>query len=234
MIDLDTARRSLLDSRQADELRATTARRNSCASWPSTTSFRKHRLAYLADEVGMGKRRTWQTKASPLPPLPQSGLQGPGHPAREHPAKVAEGAHDLAAHNVRFDDLRMRARWSPCPTPRRLRQPARACPRRASTRTGTSFVRMSSFSLPVGKASEGWTSCAILAGDDTALAAGRLRPAQQRGSSRGTARALCCALPKFDLVIVDEAHNLKHGFNSLASRNQVLAEAFGRHAPRTP
>jgi hypothetical protein len=42
------------------------------------------------------------------------------------------------------------------------------------------------------------------------------------------ARALCCALPVFDLVIVDEAHNLKHGFSEHgAARNRVLGLAFG-------
>jgi Helicase conserved C-terminal domain len=42
---------------------------------------------------------------------------------------------------------------------------------------------------------------------------------------------VCCALPKLDLVIVDEAHNLKHGFSpSGSARNLVLAEAFGRHS----
>lgn len=43
------------------------------------------------------------------------------------------------------------------------------------------------------------------------------------------ASAICCALPTFDLVVVDEAHNLKHGFSpSVAARNRVMALAFGR------
>src|SRR5437867_656540 len=43
------------------------------------------------------------------------------------------------------------------------------------------------------------------------------------------ASALCCALPVFDLVIVDEAHNLKGGYSpSTAARNRVLALAMGR------
>lgn len=42
------------------------------------------------------------------------------------------------------------------------------------------------------------------------------------------ARLLCCALPRFDLVVVDEAHNLKHGFSENASaRNRVLSFAMG-------
>ena len=47
------------------------------------------------------------------------------------------------------------------------------------------------------------------------------------------ARAVCCALPMFDLVIVDEGHNLKHGFRTgVAARNRVMALAFGRSLDR--
>ena len=47
------------------------------------------------------------------------------------------------------------------------------------------------------------------------------------------ARAVCCALPMFDLVIVDEGHNLKHGFRAgVAARNRVLALAFGHPSER--
>jgi hypothetical protein len=47
------------------------------------------------------------------------------------------------------------------------------------------------------------------------------------------ARAICCALPTFDLVIVDEGHNLKHGFEKgVAARNRVLALALGHTSER--
>jgi hypothetical protein len=45
-------------------------------------------------------------------------------------------------------------------------------------------------------------------------------------------RALCCGIPEFDLVIVDEAHNLKHGFGSGAVRNRVMGLMFGRDDER--
>ena len=41
------------------------------------------------------------------------------------------------------------------------------------------------------------------------------------------ARAVCCALPIFDLVIVDEGHNLKGGLHSKAWRNRLLALTMG-------
>ena len=49
------------------------------------------------------------------------------------------------------------------------------------------------------------------------MAAGRgIRPreASKDDFKDNFARAICCALPVFDLVIVDEGHNLKHGFTS--------------------
>src|SRR5690606_11926446 len=43
------------------------------------------------------------------------------------------------------------------------------------------------------------------------------------------ARAVCSALPPFDLVVVDEAHNLKHGWSEDgAARNRVLSLVLGR------
>ena len=49
------------------------------------------------------------------------------------------------------------------------------------------------------------------------------------------ARAVCCAIPTFDLVIVDEGHNLKHGFHEgVAARNRMLALAMGRDVEADP
>ncbi|WP_345536367.1 helicase-related protein [Phytohabitans rumicis] len=43
------------------------------------------------------------------------------------------------------------------------------------------------------------------------------------------AQAINTVLPRFDLVIVDEAHNLKHGWGEhVSSRNRVLATVLGR------
>ena len=47
------------------------------------------------------------------------------------------------------------------------------------------------------------------------------------GFKENFARAVCCALPPFDLVIVDEAHNLKGGIQSQAWRNRLLALTTG-------
>lgn len=41
------------------------------------------------------------------------------------------------------------------------------------------------------------------------------------------AKAINSILPKFDLIIIDEGHNLKHGIKSSAARNTVLAYSLG-------
>jgi hypothetical protein len=47
------------------------------------------------------------------------------------------------------------------------------------------------------------------------------------------ARAMCCAMPVFDLVIFDEGHNIKHGLKEGSSdRNRMLALAFGHPSGR--
>ena len=46
------------------------------------------------------------------------------------------------------------------------------------------------------------------------------------------ALALNAALPEFDLLVVDEGHNLKHGFSeNVAARNRVLGVALGHPGP---
>ncbi|MFY2559478.1 DEAD/DEAH box helicase family protein [Corallococcus terminator] len=233
MIDLDTAR-ALLDfgkrmgagHRAEEQLRGAVAIHN---------ILRKHRIAYLADEVGMGKTyvalgalalfRHFDPSFRVLVITPRENIQ----------RKWQKELTNFAAHNVRFDDLRMRALDG------RPARPLVSCGNLLELVHETSidpnrdfFVRMSSFSLALGNTGEGWMG----------LRDGLRRHLPWLGEEafdlrnkkevfkRNFARALCCALPKFDLVIVDEAHNLKHGFStSGSSRNQVMAEAFGRHSP---
>lgn len=232
MIDLEAAR-ALLDfgrrigegHRAEEQLRGAVALHN---------ILREHRVAYLADEVGMGKTyvalgalalfRHFEPEFRVLVLAPRQNIQ----------QKWQKELTNFTAHNVRFDDLRVRALDG---------RPARAlvsCDNLIELVHETSidpnrdfFVRTSSFSLPLRETDEDrrrmcdrlrellpWLSDEVFVGvDKTAF-------------KRRYAQALCCALPKFDLVIVDEAHNLKHGFASSSSaRNQVLGLSFGRHPP---
>ncbi|RKH43411.1 DEAD/DEAH box helicase family protein [Corallococcus sicarius] len=231
MIDLETARKLLDfgkriggDGPQAEEqLRGAVAIHN---------LLHQHRRAYLADEVGMGKTyvalgalalfRHFNPGFRVLVIAPRENIQN----------KWKKELTNFATHNVRFPDMRVVSLDG------RPARPLVSCGNLIDLVHETSvdphrdfFVRMTSFSLPTGKTSEDWKKLReslrhhVPWLKDDAL---DLRNKEQ--FKRNFARALCCALPKFDLVIVDEAHNLKHGFSTSGSaRNQVLAEAFGRH-----
>lgn len=194
----------------------------------------RERVAYLADEVGMGKTyvalgalalfRHVRPDFRVLVLAPRENIQ----------SKWMKELGNFVRHNVRFPDLRVKAidgrparQMIKCDSLVSLVHEATLNPNRDF------FARMTSFSLAVG-------------GKETvdAEAAQRLRKELRKtlpwlGDSvfdlrsrkqfkDNVARAICCALPAFDLVIVDEGHNLKHGFSDSASaRNRVLAIAMG-------
>jgi len=194
----------------------------------------KQGVAYLADEVGMGKTyvalgalalfRHFQPDFRVLIIAPRQNIQ----------AKWMKEFRNFVEHNVRFPDLRVKSYDR---TPAR---PLVACGNLlelvhevALDRNRDFFLRLTSFSLAVsGKG-----------GVDPADAR-RLRDGLRRSMpwlhdeifdlrnkqafKDQFARALCCALPVFDLVIVDEGHNLKHGFGEkVSARNRVLGLAMG-------
>ena len=194
----------------------------------------RNHVAYLADEVGMGKTyvalgalalfRHYDPRFRVLILSPRENIQ----------RKWMKEMGNFVANNVRFADMRVKALDG------RPARPLVACANLvqllAETITDPErdfFARMTSFSLPTG-AQPGLDS----------PGAGRLRDAlrqylpwlspeifdlrDKKGFKDNVARAICCALPVFDLVIVDEAHNLKHGFSeTVAARNRVLGLVFG-------
>ena len=191
-------------------------------------------IAYLADEVGMGKTYValgamalfchYQPDFRVLVIAPRENIQ----------LKWTKELHNFIRNNVRFPDLRVKgADGLPA-------RPLVTCANLVGFLREVAldpdrdfFLRLPSFSLP-------------LAGDGqnaTREAAHRLRDElrshlpwlrdeafdlRKSEFKDNFARALCCGLPRFDLVIVDEAHNLKHGFReNVAFRNRVLGLAFG-------
>jgi hypothetical protein len=229
MIDVETAR-GLLDfdrqmnnpPRAEEQLRGAVAIHN---------ILREHRVAYLADEVGMGKTyvalgalalfRHFDPSFRVLIIAPRENIQ----------RKWQKEISNFASDNVRFEDMRMVS------LDRRPARPLASCESLVDLVNKASldpdrdfFVRMSSFSLHVGNSSEDWKRMRqALRRDLPWLRDEALDLRSKEEFKKNFARALCCALPKFDLVIVDEAHNLKHGFSmSGSARNQVLAHAFGR------
>lgn len=194
--------------------------------------LQQHSVAYLADEVGMGKTyvalgvvallRHFNPHLRLLVIAPRENIQ----------RKWQREQGVFTANNVRLDDLRVRM---PGGLPARplvhcdglieLLEETAVAPDRDF------FVRMPSFSLPLRqdpahrrsfrdrlRRQIPWLPDELL----------DLRPNADVIKDR-FAQAINAALPHFDLVIVDEAHNLKHGWGSHASaRNRVLATVLGR------
>lgn len=192
-------------------------------------------VAYLADEVGMGKTyvalgtlalfRHYSPRFRVLVIAPRENIQ----------RKWVKEFGNFVANNVRFPDLRVKG------VDGRPLKPIVQCEglldfvREVSLDFNRDFfLRMTSFSLPVigdgsvepeqgGRIRDHLREYLPWVGDS----AFDLR--NKRGFKDNIARAICCALPIFDLVIVDEGHNLKHGFGEHSvSRNRVLALALGR------
>ena len=195
--------------------------------------LREHSVAYLADEVGMGKTyvalgalalfRHFDPTFRVLILAPRKNIQD----------KWEKEARNFTSNNVRVSDLRVRSVDG---------RPARShvnCGNLLELVRETSldpdrdfFARMTSFSLSVGDDGQGFRQMRDALRmhlpwlNDEAF---DLR--SKEDFKKNFARALCCALPVFDLVIVDEAHNFKHGFSTHGSaRNQVLGTTFGRDA----
>lgn len=232
-IDVETARQ-LLDFRKgggagviseavADEqLRGAVALHNLLVS---------QNVAYLADEVGMGKTyvalgamallRHFQPQFRVLVVAPRGNIQ----------RKWMKEWTNFTAKVVKVEDLRVTAIGG---------LPARAlvaADSLADLVTETShdpdrdfFARLTSFSLP-GTGTGGVLDArrrqlrevVPWLGEDV------LDARSPERYKRNFARAVNCALPTFDLVIIDEAHNLKAGWSETGSsiRNTVIGCALG-------
>ena len=204
------------------------------------TMLEQQGVAYLADEVGMGKTfvalatvalfRHQHPSFRVLVIAPRENIQ----------RKWRRELLNFTQRNVRAIDMNL------CGLDRMPIRPTVHCGsmldlvQAASTQPDRDFfVRLTSFSLAMRGGGEG------LDGPD----ARRLRKAMlqrlpwlnpaaldlrnKREFKHAIACAACCALPDFDLVIMDEAHNLKHGLRQHgADRNQLLSLMLGQRGER--
>jgi Type III restriction enzyme, res subunit/Helicase conserved C-terminal domain len=189
------------------------------------------RIAYLADEVGMGKTymalgaialfRHFDPAFSVLVIAPRENIQDKW--IREWKA--------FTARVVRFDDMRMRGIGG---------APVRALVKASSlsdlvTAVGRDpdrdfFARLTSFSIAATSATESSAKhrgmmLRALPWLDRELLDLRSPDIYKRNFGR----AVNVALPKFDLMVIDEGHNLKAGWHDGrgATRNLVLGCALG-------
>lgn len=185
-------------------------------------------MGYLADEVGMGKTyvalgvvallRYFNPTLRVLYICPSNNVQEKWY-NREYRA--------FAKHNVRVSHYRVRTLDG------RSAAPAISCrnvPDLLHTLSrghyNDIFVGMSSFSLSLSEDESYWE--AKLEELKELLPAARMaRYRRSKDSVKEVyAEALNYVLPTFDLVVIDEAHNFKHDFES-SDRNKVLSAALG-------
>ncbi len=197
----------------------------------------RQNVAYLADEVGMGKTYV------ALGALALFRHTNPGFrvliiaPRENIQQKWMKELRNFVANNYLVADLRVKGldnrpvrRLVSCKNLLEFLREATMDPDRDF------FVRMTSFSLSVG--GKGKDAVNIEQARQMRNALRSHLPwlsdemfdlRSKHGFKENFANAICCALPEFDLVIVDEAHNLRHGYSRTGSaRNHVLAHILGR------
>jgi hypothetical protein len=231
VIDLAVARELIdLAARIHDPERAEEQLRGAVAlhHWLET-----HKVAYLADEVGLGKTyvalatialfRHFDPDFRVLVIAPKENIQRKWC-EREWP--------NFVRHNVRFADLRVRGLDGRPVRPAVMCHDLGALVREATVDPNRDFfARLTSFSLAYNEGKE----------DDYVMKLQNILPWVRREHFRldalpvyrgqfkdDIARVINSALPEFDLVIIDEGHNLKHGYGAgVASRNRVLGQVLG-------
>ena len=185
-------------------------------------------IGYLADEVGMGKTyvtlgvvammRYFNPSYRVLYICPSHNVQEKWY-GREHPNFIKK--------NVLTRNYKIRTPQGDPGTPSISCSSIDELIHAATTGYyGDIFVRMSSFSMAMGEDEEGlqrhWKA---LQEHVPASVLGQYRPAKQ-DVKKAYAKALNYLLPTFDLVVIDEAHNFKHSFESSA-RNLALSRVLG-------
>ena len=185
-------------------------------------------MGYLADEVGMGKTyvalgvvaimRYFNPGYRVLYLCPSRNVQEKWHD-RELP--------NFVKTNVRTRNFRIRTSLGESGTSSISCSSVDELIRAATTGYyGDIFVRMSSFSMAMGEDDEGLKRhLRALKQHVPASVLGKIRR-DKEGIKKAYAKALNYLLPTFDLVVIDEAHNLKHPFESSA-RNLALSRILG-------
>ncbi|WP_339666658.1 DEAD/DEAH box helicase [uncultured Marinobacter sp.] len=192
-------------------------------------------LGYLADEVGMGKTyialgvvalmRYFNPTLRVLYICPSANVQDKW--LREHASFIDRNVC-TASYRVRTPEGKPAAPVAKCDSLEELIRTA------ASGFYADFFVRNGSFSFGLKKADGENDQEAIKSWNAQRNKLQEMVPAFKLSSENPThwgvkeefARALNYVLPTFDLVVIDEAHNFKHNFDS-SDRNRVLSQVLG-------
>ncbi|MFO7303688.1 MAG: DEAD/DEAH box helicase family protein [Acidobacteriota bacterium] len=188
-------------------------------------------VAYLADEVGMGKTYVALgaiALARHFNPDLRVAVIAPRENIQE---KWIKDWTNFAQHLVRVRDMRVRGLSGGLARSICKCDSLRQLIRETTVNPDRDFVlRLTSFSLGTGDEERALRSLRDGFKRELPWVADAIRSSRSKQAFKDDlAKALCCALPVFDLVVVDEGHNLKHGFaRRSAARNRVLSFVFGR------
>lgn len=186
-------------------------------------------FAYLADEVGMGKTyvalgvvgllRHFHPGLRVLYVVPRSNLQD----------KWRKEARNFAANNWRLPDLRVKTLQGTPGADMVVCNSLDHFVHEAHANANRDFVlRMSSFSLALRGDSAGWKKKRrALKKLLPWLPASAFDLRDKTRFKQTYARAINAAIPHFDLLVVDEAHNFRHGYEHGSMRNQLLGLVLG-------
>lgn len=189
----------------------------------------RNRCAYLADEVGMGKTYVALAVMSLLRHFDPGARVVIIAPRENIQLKWGKELTNFVTHNWkpvgnRVKSLQGGPAWQPVVCGSLL-----DFAREALTNADRDFLlRMTSFSLALKQPEARRRLRRLLRQQIPWLSPYALSPKSPDEFRDAFGCALNAAVPEADLVIVDEGHNLKHGFDPKGStRNRILGFAFG-------
>lgn len=192
--------------------------------------LQRQKVAYLADEVGMGKTyvalgvasffRHFQPGWRVLYIAPRENLQ----------LKWKKELLNFTRHNWRVVDNRVKTFADAPAYGVSLCQNLLDLAHQSALYAQRDFiVRLTSFSFPLGSETRQWQAKRDeLLREIPWLDRTQFDLRNKEVFKQNYARGINAALPHFDLLILDEGHNLKHGLSPhVAARNRLLANVLG-------
>ncbi|HEV7676346.1 MAG TPA: helicase-related protein [Candidatus Angelobacter sp.] len=234
MISLETARQLLNfaggSASQQDRIGPGAAESQLQGAVAIHNMLEQRRVAYLADEVGLGKTyvalgavalfRHFKPRFRLLVVAPKENIQ----------RKWIKELGNFVRNNVRYPDLRVKSlQDTPVRAPVFCSNLYELVRETSNDPNRDFFVRLTSFSFGLAEDSEKWKKRRDRLRDLLPWIDADLFDLRSKERFKENyARAVCCAIPVFDLIIIDEGHNLKHGLQRTAAlRNRLVALTFG-------
>ena len=198
--------------------------------------LQRNRCAYLADEVGMGKTYVALGVMSLVRYLNPHARVVVIAPRENIQRKWAKDLKNFVRVNWKIVGNRVKSlQGEPAWAPVHCNNLIDFTQERLLNADRDFFLRMTSFSLALKHSESRRKLRRMLRRQISWIPRGAI-PVQAPGRfQEAFGAALNAGFPQIDLLIVDEAHNLKHGFNPKGSiRNHIMGLAFGHPDGQSP